>query len=693
MIELVQAPDTNRVIADGNDTIIQVRTTTGQDHFLRATIYINDVEFLKQGWSKDEDSLCSFNLKHLYYAYFSNQFTAEITTGFKEKTNLYKKVKIITSEYKIGSSVVVSTLELPEFYIIKNLNPQVFEDNLTVQFLGLPQENINVSRDDGFVFPLYLKAGELLTVEVLNPLGGIISSASLENYSTQVTQYELAFEDIPGVADLESVFVRFSTSQHQVQKRLKFINETIYPAKKVFYLNNCGFYCVAYLLGKKENNHSLSPLSYAQFDGTEVTYTIEDVKELRLSSGYGYKDITNLIHAIATSLDVRLQLDGYWERVKSETKKVQRFEDNKFIYFDDLQFSRVNVANFTNENTFAMVPEVADISKTGDENTSITITTAEFLNSYTATQSAMQLRIRKLPVNGKLSYQNAVGTYNLSDMALNDPSIIPFDIPLDDFIGLIYQPGYTFFGAPLDTVEFQMRASVLWSNIGDLLLNVNDLPDANLPPNIVVNSIQEVALDATGNGTKFIDASITDPDGDQLSILWEVLNAAPITFDNTGIEKPTITIASGTPNVTYQIKVTATDLDNNLVSEKIVDVQTSSYMVSINDLLDSGSGSNRQVNILGGEPTASVTIEYSLYSISFEQYAVINVGDANERIIYGGGSTALQNQVLDANGQAAIAINLVNDDPGSVLSLTARIGTVSGSQIIDENNRQITVSL
>lgn len=152
---------------------------------------------------------------------------------------------------------------------------------------------------------------------------------------------------------------------------------------------------------KKENNNSLSPLSYAQFDGTEVTYDVEDVKELRLNSGYGYKDITALVHTIATSVDVRIQVEGYWERVKSETKKVQRFVDNQFIYSEALNFSRVNVANFTNENTFALIPEVRDITKEGDENALITITKAEFLAVYVATQSATRLRIRNLPKMGK----------------------------------------------------------------------------------------------------------------------------------------------------------------------------------------------------------------------------------------------------------------------------------------------------
>lgn len=698
MIELVQAPDTNRVIADGNDTIIQLRTSTGATHFLRATIYINGVEFLRQSWSKDEDGLVVFNLKHLYYAYFSNHFTPALNTGFHTRENLYKKVKIVANEYLVGGTTVISTLTLPEFYLIKNLKPQVFNDNLTVQFLDLPQLNINVSREGGFVFPLYLKAGELLTISLLNHLGEPVFTDTLENYETQLAQYEMNFADFD-LQDLPYIFVRFSTSQDQVQKKIVFIKENIYPAKQVFYLNNCGFFCVAYLLGKKENNHSLSPLSYSQYDGTEVTYDVEDVKELKLSTGYGYKDITSLIHSIATSVDVRMYLEGFWERVKSETKKVQRFVDNQFVYSDVLSFSRVNVANITNENTFAMVPEVEDIEKTGDENATITISKAEFLAVFISNQTATSLRVRTLPENGKLSYQTTAGTFNLSDMAANNPSIIPFEIPLDSFIALHFLPNYTLFGNPLDTFKFQMRASVLWSNIGNLIMNVNDLPDANLPPNIVVNSIQEVALDVNGNASKLIEATITDPEGDQLEILWEVLGGAPITFDDNSVEDPLITITAGAANQTYQIKVTATDIDNGLSSEKIININTSSYEVTISSLGypetgDSVNGFEKlyDVIIAGGQPLSEVVLKYEMQAVSFDQYAIINLNENSERLITGNGQT-LDTLILEANGRKEFQVKVINNQQNSIINLTVNIESVSGDQIISEYYSQTILSL
>lgn len=695
MIELVQAPDTNRVIADGNDTLIQVSTRIDPSYFVRATIYINNVEFLEQSWSKDEDGLVSFNLKHLYYSYFENEFSPEMVTGFNEKLDLYKKVKIVLKEFQVGSSTLISTLTLPEFFIIKNLKPQVFDDSKTVAFLDLAQENIKVDSSLGFVFPIYLKGNDLVTVSVLNPLGQTINTWSLQDYTTQITQFELNFEDIV-ITGLDYVFVKFTTAQHEIQKKLIFLKPSIFQPKQVFYLNNSGFYCVAYLNGKKEEDNKLSPKSYTQFDSTEITYDVEDTKELQLNSGHGYKEITSLIHAIATSIDVRIKLEDYWERVKSDTKKIRIFAENQFVYSEALNFSRVNVANFTNSNTYAIIPQISNIVKTGDENDVIEILKQEFLNVFIATQSPTRLRIRSLPINGKLSYETTEGIYNLSDMAANTPSIMPFTISLDTFIKVLFTPDVSEFGTPLDSIGFNMGSEVLLSNDANLVLNVNDIPDANRPPKILVNTIQEIALDGSGNGSKALVCGISDPDGDAISILWEALGGAPITFSDNTIQNPTITLNGGAINTTYQIKVTATDTANSLVTTRTINVNTSSYILSISAFaFTQGTVTeiDYKVTLSGGEPTKKVTVSYLLQAANFSQAVVINYNEPSERILYGGGSNFLDDHIIAANGIKEYLVKLTNETPEFGLSLKIRIESAEGNQFIDEANREVTISL
>lgn len=692
MIELIQAPDTKRILADGNATPVKVRSTAGPDHYVRAKILVNDHLFLQKSWSKDESGVCTFNLQHLYYAYFENSFSPELTSGFHPKNNLIRRIRIEVEEMPVGGSEPIDIMILPEFFVIKNTRPVDFDDTVTVRMLDFQHKEMRAPRAGGIVFPLYARQGNL-QMQILNHLGNPIHEETIQVESSGPGQFEMNFPDYP-IGEEPYVFVRFATSQHEEMRRVNFIGPNYYHPTQVWYQNNFGFWCTAYLTGESREDHELTPSSYVQKDGTERTYYVGDRRDFAINSGSGYKEITNLIHSIATSTDVHLLLDGRWLPVTSETKKVQRFVDQKFIYSEALQFSRINLESHTNEASFAQFPSIGDITRTGDENEEIIISKTDLLASYAGAHQPDRLRVAVLPENGKLSYTTAAGTFNISDMVENDSDLMPFDIPLAELETLVYQPGYTLYGTPLDIVEYQVGA-ILWSNTGKIILNVNDVPDANLPPEIVVNSIQEVGLDSEGNATKVINAvTITDPEGDPVEILWEVLGSAPITIEDPTVEDPKITVTGGVGAQTYQLKVTATDTANNLSTSKTIDIKTSSYVLKISSARQPEHADSviYLVRIFDGQPHETVLVRPILLAFDVQQYVVLNHGSNNESILYAGSSAPSSMITLNHNGEFNFDVKLVNP-VSQPISLTMRLESASGSQIIDENNRETVMTL
>lgn len=691
MIEVIQAPANNRVLADGNDTLIKIQTSISGDYFLRALIFVDDAQdpFLSQAWSKDENGLAVFNLKHLYYSYFKNAFPADpddVNTGFRILPGLFKKISITLQEFQVGGTIAINELDLSDFYMIKNAKPQIFDDGNTVTFLDLPQENIKALRSGNFTFPLFLKSGASCTAEILDDQQNVIDSIELQNYPSQVLQFDLNLQNYD-LSNYAHIFVKFTTSQDSVQKKLVLLDETVFPPKQIFYLNNFGIYCIAYLTGRKEDSHDLNPKSYAQHDGTSVTYDIEDTKEIQLSSGYGYKDISELIHSIATSLDIRMAFDGIWERVSSETKKVLSHRDNQYIYGDALKFSRLNVANFTNENTYTYVPELADIVKTGPENQEIIISKQDFLDAYTATQSATKIRISSLPDDGSVKYETSGGVVNLSDQAANNPEIIPLTLDLDDFIELRYTPDPAQFGEPLDTIKIQLGTAVIWSNVADLILNITEDVSVEYPPTITANIYQYAAIDLSGNGSKQIQAAVSHPYGDPFTIAWTVLNGAPITFDDDTIQSPTLTFSGAADDTDYQIKITATNTDNGLQSEKIITVRTSSYSVSVSSSVKTGSTIYSQkydLLISGGAPGETVTFKRQISAYDFRQWVIYN-DDLPEEQLFKTNISEIT-VILDQNGEILIPIEIYNESSSVPVWISLEILSVSGAQIIDTDN-------
>ncbi len=350
MIQLIQAPKSNRVLADGNDTQLIIKSVRGAEFYFKANIYIDNTLVIPQSWSKDQYGVSRKNLKLLNYAYFKNPFAIPDSIGIETKTGLYKKVRIEIQEIEIDTGTIVDTLTLPEFYIIKNHKPALFDDTDPIAFLDYAIQDIQVPKDGLLTFPLYTNGQNPIKVSIRDNKNIELFSENYAPPSTKVFQFNLPLSLLVIDEVLNPLQLIISCNGVELKKTIVIISESIYLLKQVFHLNNFGFYLCSYLRGKLKLEHTLKPQKYKETNGNQVTYTIKDTVTVAINTGYGYTN--DLAHLIATSIDVRILIEGRWERVSAETKKVQRFQENKFIYEEELKFSKNNYTAYSNNNTF-----------------------------------------------------------------------------------------------------------------------------------------------------------------------------------------------------------------------------------------------------------------------------------------------------------------------------------------------------
>ena len=205
-----------------------------------------------------------------------------------------------------------------------------------------------------------------------------------------------------------------------------------------------------------------------------------------------------------------------------------------------------------------------------------------------------------------------------------------------------------------------------------------------------------VSIDGNGDGTLDISATITDPEDDAVSILWEALESAPITFDNTGIASPQITLDNATAGTTYKIKVTATDTDNSLSSEKEVSVLASLYMLVQAVSLNSSTATEQifDYTITGGSPEGTLDLRaFIKQSFDGTQYALLRYGDADEILIAKGG---LEQQIfeveLDVNGEASFQIALFDPQESGAFIISVEMQNPDPVTPIDEETSLIDIA-
>ena len=159
MIDIIQAPAQDRVIADGNDTVLTVRSNFGPTSYIQFEVFVNDasVPFKTSTAAKDAVGKASLKLTRFYDDYFTNSFDTDLATGFKLLSGLKIKVSIKVTEKIIANDIVVSSITLPTFYSIKSALPMGgFTDNV-FSLLDTPVREIASPKNGALKFPFFSK--------------------------------------------------------------------------------------------------------------------------------------------------------------------------------------------------------------------------------------------------------------------------------------------------------------------------------------------------------------------------------------------------------------------------------------------------------------------------------------------------------------------------------------------------------
>ncbi|MES2813235.1 MAG: hypothetical protein V4670_12245 [Bacteroidota bacterium] len=353
MITINQAPLADKILLDANNTLISITSTNGVGFYFRALIYVDDVLFDQQGWSRKDNFTSEKDLKSLYKAYFEAEFNPTFTAGLIEQTNLIKKISIVIQEIKIISRITVDSITFPDFYFMFNVSPCVFTDDTNVQFLGIPQLVSAVPNTGKISIPFMVNATSQSVVVTLQNNNGTTINTITETDVTGKKVYLYNF-DLASVTIADAVlYLRLNIELDGtiITKtfRLFRYSYTNFPIKQLVYQNNFGYYLYAYTDGQLTIDNGLEIKSYEQFDYTDKVYEINEENTYTISTGSLVEKEKEIIKSMATSLDTKLFLNSVWYDLKPQTKKVQEFKDRNHGYSENLTFKAKPNAKITNQ--------------------------------------------------------------------------------------------------------------------------------------------------------------------------------------------------------------------------------------------------------------------------------------------------------------------------------------------------------
>lgn len=350
MITIIKAPVLNRVLLDSNNTEITIRSSNGSGYYFRALIYVDNVLFDEQGWSRLDNHTAIKDIKKLYNAYFESEFSAFNQNGLTEENILRKKIKITIQEISLSTDLVIETIDLPEFYILYNSNPEYFDDSTKIQILGITPPVLRIPVNGKVVIPFYVKASdESVEVQVTDNFGNILDTQHFATFSDKkILKYSFDFAPLNLVKDTIYFEAKITCGLISVNKMFRLIQFPDFKVKEIYFKNNFGYYIPAYFDGELEIQNNFKPEDYQQADGTNAIFEINQDNAYTINTGSLLQDERAIVNQISSSHEIIIKINNQWRQIQTATKKVLEYKDKKHIYAQDLAFTFVKNGKVSN---------------------------------------------------------------------------------------------------------------------------------------------------------------------------------------------------------------------------------------------------------------------------------------------------------------------------------------------------------
>jgi hypothetical protein len=340
MIYIYKAPSQNSILLDANNTLISITSSNGLGFYFRAKIFIDEQLFDEQSWSRKDNVTAEKDLKKLYNAYYETVFNPYLS-GLQQQTHLIKKITIVINEHSMGDDSLVQTKTLPDFYLMYNTKPVVFNDQKTVQFLGVDPDILQISATGKIAIPFMVNANnEALLVELKDNFGNTINSQSKPNF-TDKRVYAFGFDlsSVELVANTLWLSLTIKVGTTVISKNFRLFAAPNFNIKEIAFLNSFGYWCYAYLDGQLSIDDNLDIKTYEELEGLEKVYEIDEKQTYTINTGSLLGSEKDIIRQIATALEAKIYLNSQYIQMINGTKKINLYKDRNNLYSENLSFS------------------------------------------------------------------------------------------------------------------------------------------------------------------------------------------------------------------------------------------------------------------------------------------------------------------------------------------------------------------
>lgn len=338
MIQIVKQPKEGAFFLSENQLEIELKSSLGSEYYFKVFITVNGELFDVQGWSKYNDTDCKIDLKGMFSHLFLFKFPKLSGDIFTEYTHLKKEVSIVIKEYKREDDVLMNSVDLNSFFVLKSEATLFFDDRINLQKMSNLPGVLRLSKTKIVRLPIWVNTGSI-SVKVVTGTNEIRNKV-IHNLSKNIFEISIDLINDAIINDQVNVTVEDANGNSFTQQ-YQFNTQHFYNSTQVLFRNNFGAFESIELFGPLKESNTYKRKTYSLPNNKMFLANTNVSNVLKINTGFMLPSEIPVLKVINESIELYVYYKNEFYPVIPVSKKSKGVDYEK-DYQDDYVELKIN---------------------------------------------------------------------------------------------------------------------------------------------------------------------------------------------------------------------------------------------------------------------------------------------------------------------------------------------------------------
>lgn len=336
MITAIKSPSNGAVFLSANSIFIEVSSDLDIDHYFKAEILVDNEIFLDFTIGKYNTTSAKLDLKNIFENCFENDFFEFQENGLQNLNHLLKTINITIYEIGVLDETVISSLSIPEFYVIYSSAEMYFNPTIDLQKISTYKSDLTIVSNGKVQFPIWT-LGNTITLDILYE-GASVYNEQFTGLEKGIYNFYYDFSSLS--YDFDYVILQFKSNSQIFSQKINFKKLKLYQTESLYIQNQ--FLCFEYieLFGRSQVNIPFKRTTITDYESETHVIDVEKKYRVKIFSHPLLPNENKLIETINDCEVIYYLKDNEYKKFFPISKKVNGLDTGLYYYEQSIELEQ-----------------------------------------------------------------------------------------------------------------------------------------------------------------------------------------------------------------------------------------------------------------------------------------------------------------------------------------------------------------